>query len=270
MQILGAKAGEVRRIIIDPDQRMHAEVSVQNDMRVFIRHDSQAIIRKQFGVAGASFLEITRGTGEPLDWAYAVLEATAEQAPMDMVTTLLEELRGMVFPIIEDLQATTHALAALAEGLQSPDGDLQRMLADISAITDGMARGEGAIGRLMTEDQFVRDLEATAQNLTGLTTTINSKSGGVPKVMQRVQTMLVSLQTMLTDMRQTGPNVTRITKNMADTTDRLPTLMLQTDQTLDTLDKLLVQLRSLWLLGGKQPDGKRGPSRRLPSLEIKQ
>lgn len=199
-----------------------------------------------------------------------MIEATGEQAPIDMVTALLEELRGMVFPIIEDVQATTNALAALTEGLQSPDGALQRMLADLNAITDGLARGEGAIGRLMTEDRLVRDLEATANNLTDLTTSINSPSGGIPEVMERVQTMLTSLQSMLTDMRDTGPNVTRITKNMAATTDRLPTLMLQTDQTLDTLDKLLVQLRSLWLLGGKQQGGKRGPPRRLPSLEIKQ
>lgn len=269
VQILGAKAGEVRRIVIDPSQSMHAEVHVRDAMRAFIRRDSQAVIRKQFGVAGASFLEITRGTGETLDWAYAVIEATAERAPMDMVSTVIEELRSKALPIIDNVQTTTQALAALAESLQSSDGPLQRMLADLSAMTAGLARGEGAVGRLMTEDQLTRDLEATALNLATLTAALNGKSGGIPDVILRVQTMLASLQDILTDLRQAGPNVTRLTKNMADTTGRLPTIMLQTDDTLDALEKLLVQLRSLWLLGGKRSDGKPAPSRRLPSLEIK-
>ena len=270
VQILGAKAGEVRRIVIDPTQRMHAEVYVRDAVRVFIRRDSQAMIRKQFGVAGASFLEITRGTGEPLDWEYAVIEATAEQAPTDMVITLIEELRGRALPIIADLQTTTHALAGLAEDLQSPDGNLQRMLADLSEITAGIARGEGAVGRLMTEDQLTRDLETTALNLAVLTATMNEPSGGLPQVMQRVQTMLTSLEALLTDLRRTGPNVIRMTKHMADTTERLPTLMLQTDQTLDDLNKLIVQLQSLWLLGGHRSNDQQGSSRRLPSLEIRQ
>ncbi|WP_089722092.1 MlaD family protein [Candidatus Entotheonella palauensis] len=270
VQILGANAGEVRRIVIDPTRRMHAEVYVRDAMRVFIRRDSRALIRKQFGVAGASFLEITRGTGEPIDWGYVVIEATAERAPTDLVTALIEELRSRVVPIVEDLQKTTRALAELTEGLQSPDGPLQRMLLDVSELTAGMARGEGTVGRLMTEDQLTRDLEATALNLVTLTTALNEESDGIPQVMQRVQTMLVSVQDLLTDLRRNGPNVIRLTKNMADTTDRLPALMLQTDQTLDDLDKLIVQLRSLWLLGGKRAPNQRRPSRRLPSLEIKQ
>jgi phospholipid/cholesterol/gamma-HCH transport system substrate-binding protein len=268
--ILGAEAGRVRRIVIDPAQRMHAEVYVRDAMKVFIRRDSQAIIRKQFGVAGASFLEITRGTGESLDWDYAIIEATVERAPTDMVTAFIEELRGKVLPIVEDLQTTTHAVAALVEELRAPGGNLQRMLADLSAISAGMVRGEGAVGQLITEGQLTRDLETTAFNLVALTTTMNETSGDIPQVMQRVESMLASMGEIMTGLRQTGPNVTRMAKNMAETTDRLPMLMLQTDQTLNELDKLIVQLRSLWLLGGKRSTNTRGPSRRLPSLEIKQ
>jgi phospholipid/cholesterol/gamma-HCH transport system substrate-binding protein len=99
---------------------------------------------------------------------------------------------------------------------------------------------------------------------------MNETSGDIPQVMQRVESMLAAMGEIMTGLRQTGPNVTRMAKNMAETTDRLPMLMLQTDQTLNELDKLIVQLRSLWLLGGKRSTNTRGPSRRLPSLEIKQ
>jgi hypothetical protein len=99
VDILGTKAGEVRRIVLDPNQHMHAEISVSKAMLAFVRRDSRAIIRKQFGVAGASYLELTRGSGEPLDWEYAVLTATADRTPTDTVSELLAEIRSKVIPI---------------------------------------------------------------------------------------------------------------------------------------------------------------------------
>src|SRR4029079_9928505 len=48
--VLGTRAGEVRRIVIDPSQRMHAEARVDDQMRPFIRRDSVVSIRRQFGV----------------------------------------------------------------------------------------------------------------------------------------------------------------------------------------------------------------------------
>src|SRR5260370_11786594 len=54
VQVLGTRAGEVRRIVIDPNQRMHAVARVEDQMRPFIRRDSKVSIRRQFGVAGAA------------------------------------------------------------------------------------------------------------------------------------------------------------------------------------------------------------------------
>ena len=76
VQVLGTRAGEVRRIVIDPNQRMHAVARVEDQMRPFIRRDSVVAIRRQFGVAGAAFIDIQRGVGPELDWSYAVIAAT--------------------------------------------------------------------------------------------------------------------------------------------------------------------------------------------------
>ena len=80
VQVLGIRAGEVRRIVIDPNQRMHAEARIEEQMTPFIRRNSQVVIRRQFGVAGAAFLEVSRGTGEPMDWGFAVLAAGTDRA----------------------------------------------------------------------------------------------------------------------------------------------------------------------------------------------
>ena len=68
----------------------------------------RVFIRKQFGIAGAAFLEITRGQGEPLDWDYAVLTAEADQAPTESMGEILEEVRPRSCPS----STTSSALSA--------------------------------------------------------------------------------------------------------------------------------------------------------------
>ena len=50
VEILGTKAGEVRRLVLAPTQHMYAEIYVRKAMLPFLGRDSQAIIRKQFGL----------------------------------------------------------------------------------------------------------------------------------------------------------------------------------------------------------------------------
>lgn len=290
VEILGTHAGEVRRIVINPNQRMHAELSVRKAMLAFLRRDSQATIRKQFGVAGAAYLELTRGTGEPLDPEYAVITATADRAPTDTMNELFVEIQHRILPIIDDSQVAIRAFSALAARLQDPQGRLQRLLGDLTAITAKLERGEGAVGRVLSEDALVRDLErllaqtttdmqrlgpllstleAAAQHASTFTATLNTYAESLPQLTTRARALLVPSQAILENLRQTTPALPRITKSMADTTESLPLLVLQTGQTLDNLEKLLVQLRSLWLLGGRRSEGEEDDSRRLPVVEIK-
>jgi ABC-type transporter Mla subunit MlaD len=63
VEVLGIRAGTVRRIVIDPQQRMHADVDIDDQARAFIRRDSLAVVRRRFSVAGAAFIDISRGHG---------------------------------------------------------------------------------------------------------------------------------------------------------------------------------------------------------------
>ena len=288
VEILGTKAGEVRRIVLAPDQHIHAVIYIRKAMLAFVRRDSQAIIRKQFGVAGAAYLELTRGSGEPLDWEYAVITATAERAPTDTVSALVAEVQSKVVPLLEDAQVAIQTLTALAVSLQDPNGGLQRLFADLHAITGRLERGEGTVGRLLSDDALARNLatfleqtnaaipqlgtafsavETAARNAAALSEALNKSSAGLPQLTQRLQATLASLQEVLTDLRRTTPELPRLTKSLANTTESLPLLMVQTEQTLDNLDKLLRQLRTHWLLGGRRSDQQES-SRRLPALEV--
>jgi phospholipid/cholesterol/gamma-HCH transport system substrate-binding protein len=289
VEILGTKAGEVRRIVLDPAQAMHAEIYVRKAMLGFVRRDSQAIIRKQFGVAGVSYLELTRGSGAALDWEYAVLTATAERPPTDAMSELIAEIQKKVIPLIDNAQVALQTLTALAVSLQDPQGHVQHLLADLHAIAGKLERGEGTVGRLLSDDTVTRDLETllrqvnadvqrlepilsaletTTRHTATLTAALEKYTGSLPQFAQRMQAMLAPLQKVLTDLSRTTPELPRLTRNLANTTESLPLLVMQTEQSLDNLDKLLQQLRSHWLLGGRRSEAQQAPSKRLPVLEI--
>ena len=270
-EILGSKAGEVRQIVIQSDESIYAEVHIKDAMADFVRRDSEVIVRKRFGIAGDSFLDISRGTGQPLDEQYAVLEARIDRAASASTGELLAQIRDRALPVIDDAARTIEALAALTVGLQSPQGNLQQTLANLNAVSGRLARGEGAVGRLLVEDSLVKELETlvaglnrtlggmgpvldelqvTVRNIAAMSEAISAQSQAIPEVSTRVQSVLDSVDDILKDLKRTTPELPRIARSMADTTENLPILLLQTQQTAAELELLIRQLRASWLVGG--------------------
>lgn len=260
VQILGTKAGTVRRIVISPNQQMYAEAQIDDQARAFIRRDSEAVIRKAFGVAGAAFLDISRGSGAELDWRYAVINATTERDPSENIGAMIDQVREKVFPMLDDAGRITHALAVAVEGIN---------------------KGEGNIGILLKDETIARNLEATteqaraaAAQLEGVTHDISAiiasaKAGdsSVPALLKRTDETLASLQTAMKQLSQGAERVPQIARNVEGGTENLGSLLTQTQQTAHELELLSTQLRSLWLLGGsgKPPE----EPARLPATEVR-
>jgi len=283
VEVLGTPAGKVLRIVIDPDQKIHAEARLSGSMLPFVRRDSQAIIRKTFGVAGESYVEITRGSGEELDWDYAVLTAQSDRAPTESMGEILEDVRSRVIPILTQTERTMTALADFTERLADPAGDLQVMLGDLSALTTRIERGEGTLGRLLSNDTTAREIEqllstanaavtrlepileelhATAAQVALLSKSVNAQSKDLPEISASVKSVLASLDDVMGDLRATTPQLPAITRDIGASTANIPVLLGMTQQTLAELEALLRQLRNSWLLGGGgavAPDGGRLP-----------
>jgi phospholipid/cholesterol/gamma-HCH transport system substrate-binding protein len=222
VEILGTKAGEVTRIVIDPAQQMYAEVRLEEDMQVYVRNDSQAVIRKRFGVAGDSYLDISRGAGEPLDWTYAVISASLERPPTENLGAMMDEIKQKVMPIIDETHRSVQLLASIMSRIE---------------------RGEGAVGRLLADDQLVRNLEATAANA-------NASTQAIPGILSRVEKSLAQVQSASRDLARATPEMPELARNLEETSKSLPMLMLQVRATTAELQQLVVQLRGHWLLGG--------------------
>jgi phospholipid/cholesterol/gamma-HCH transport system substrate-binding protein len=267
VMILGTEAGVVERVVIETGQRIYAEASLKQNMMDFVRHDSKAIIRKQFGVAGASYLEIMRGEGAPLDWDYALIDAVAEEAPTQSIGEIIAEVRTKAIPIIDDAG---------------------KLLISLNAVADSIVEGQGALGRLLADDRLVRELETllarvstdvqrvapilnsletTAANVATLSSRIAEQSGDFPQMADDVRRVLTALEAVMADLSRTTPRLPVMVANVNAALTGVPLLMSQTQQVVFELEMLLQQLRSHWLFGGDASESP--PEGRISSLEVK-
>lgn len=271
VEILGTRAGEVQEIVIDPDQQIHARVLIRRDMRPFVRQDSEVFIRKRFGVAGDSYLEITRGMEQPLDWEYAVLEARADRAPTDLLQATLEELRRESVPVLQETRRAIAAYADLGEQMSDPQGKLQLTIGSLHNIALQLEGSEGVLGRLLSDKEFADEIQATLQglnddlerlgplfeelqktatNTTQLSEALAAQGDDLPQITARLTQNLDALQAVLADLRETTPRLPELADGLANATVAMPAVVVQAQSTLLELEKLAESLRSSWLLGG--------------------
>ena len=285
VQVLGTRAGEVRRIVIDPNQRMHAVARVEDQMRPFIRRDSVVTIRRQFGVAGAAYIDIARGSGPELDWSYAVIAATSDRAPTDTLGQMIDELRAKVMPLIDDVNKAVQAFTAVAHRAVDPagpleqtlnsaanvvrkiEGPLEQTLSSAANVARKVDSGEGVAGRLISSDKMANEVEAALVSVRELAAQLErtSKDPRIAQILVKTDSILTSLQQTTRNLANTTP---RITENVAATTEALPSTLLQAQIAAHELEMLLGQLRRHWLLGGLSTPPAPA-SRRAPAIEVR-
>jgi phospholipid/cholesterol/gamma-HCH transport system substrate-binding protein len=256
VQVLGTRVGTVRRVVVDPSQRMYAEAELDEQATAFIRRDSHAVVKKQFGVAGAAFLDISRGTGPPLDWKFAVIDAVTERDPTENIGAMIDQVKQKVFPILDDAARAMHALADTAQGMSQGHGDIGRLLKD-----------EDLANQLT---QTLTNLKTATEQLNGaladvksVTATVNGPEG-VPALLRRADASLASVQKATHDLANATPRLPAITRDLGTITANLPALLSQSQQMAAELEKALVQLRHTWPLSGSAAP----EQRRLSPTEV--
>ncbi|HJR21511.1 MAG TPA: MlaD family protein [Dongiaceae bacterium] len=267
VEILGTRAGRVEQIVLDPDQQMYAMLEIDEQATAFIRRDSTAVIRRRFGVAGAAFVDIARGTGEEMDWTYAVIEAVTERAPTDSVSALIDEARQKVFPILDNANRVTQSLAEVAERINRGEGNVGRLLVDESMVREVEATVGSARDAVAALNVLMADLQKSAGNINTLTQQVSGPDG-VPAVLAQTDQNLATLKRILDDVAAATQRMPAITKNVEGSTANLPALLTQLQVTVQKLDQLVAQLQRSWLLGGggaqPQAPAQFSPSQVLP------
>jgi len=267
VEILGTRAGMVKQIVLDPNQQMYAMIDLDEQATPFIRRDSKAVIRRRFGVAGAAFVDISRGVGEEMDWTYAVIESTTERAPTDSVSALIDEVREKVFPILDNAGAATKSLAEIVDRVNRGEGSVGRVLVDDNLVQQVEATVATAREAATTLNALMADLQKAAGNVSSLTQRLGAPDG-VPAVLARADSTLEAAQKVLEDLAVAAKRMPAIAKNVESGTASLPAVLTQLQVTLEQADKLMAQIRGSWLLGGgaAQPQAPKqfSPSQVLP------
>lgn len=241
VQILGAHAGTVRRIKLNPSGDMYAIVDLDPQVEPFIRRDSRAVIRKQFVVAGASYLDLTRGYGEPMDWSYAVVDASPEANPIDTINKTFQDIHDEILPMLANARDLT--------------GQLDGMVKDIRA-------GKGSVGQIITDDRLIKQTEETIEGLHDVIQRLEPIENQVGSVLGKADATMGNVKAATGDLRKASPRLPSVMKSTDESLKELPALLTQARASMYSLQKLVTQLRGLWILGGSSTSaaGKRLPA----------
>ncbi|QEO16500.1 MlaD family protein [Acetobacter vaccinii] len=231
VQLMGAHAGSISSIKLNPSGKMYAMVDLDPQAKPFIRRDSTALIRRQLIVTGAAYLDLSRGHGEAMDWSYAVIPATPAPNPADQITATLNSIQAEIMPA---LASARHMMAELD-----------------STITD-MHAGKGSVGQLMTNDQLIKQAETVMASLDAVITRLKPIEGQVAGILKKTDATMGNLKSVSGDLKGSTPHLPAIASNVEASTADLPALLAQAQTTLYGLEKLTDQLRGMWLLGGQK------------------
>ena len=292
VQVLGTVVGQVETIMVSDAGQMEAIISVREDFGRFVRNDSDATIKKRFGMAGDAFVEISRGRGEPLDKENATLRCGVDEGPTELLNEVITQIRGEAIPAIRELRAAVVQYAELAAALRDPDGPVQKLLTRSATIAGQVEQGEGVVGRLVMDPEWanqlselwtkldasiteaqvaVKEAGRSASAAADIAESVRSQMEQLPQLVTQTQQVLEETQAILKSIRQTTDQTPRLIQAVSDQVEALPGLVIQTQQTLREIERLVEGLQSHWLIRGyvepDQPTARIAPDQVGPAGE---
>jgi phospholipid/cholesterol/gamma-HCH transport system substrate-binding protein len=244
VEILETQAGRLEQIRINDDGSMIGEISINGRFIRFVRQDSEAIIKKRFAVAGDSFIEITRGTGEVLPEDDRFIPIKKDDDVTEMIQDIVVQVEDAVIPFMQQVEHTLYAYEAVATNITSPEGAVQKILRSVQELVDDVADGKGAAGMLLRD----------------------------PQTADEVQEILASFNQLSQELVKVGEDVKAITASVKQTTDsELPQLGREATQAIEEARRTLEGLQRHWLLRGSmelpQSEGRLSPENYQPQLK---
>lgn len=229
---LGTLVGTVSDVTVDPSGRMEAQANIRRDFFLFMRADSSAVVKKQFGMMGDSYFEITRGEGLPLREKNASIICT-ERLP-SALEVAVEEIRHEAVPALEKLSAGLDTWAVLGSNLISSQERLDHLLDRANNLAADLQQGKGTLGRLLADP-------AAAEEMQALLVKAN-------RSMDEVRVTLAHLQEASVNLRLASTNLPSISHALSKEARELPGLALQSQIAMRELERLIEAMQRHWLL----------------------
>lgn len=241
IEILGAVAGRVDRIRVHDDGSIQGILRVRGEYARFLHTDSAAIVKKEYGVAGSSYIVITVGAGAPLPLEDATIPIRKDTELLEMLQMVVEQIQESVLPALTEVEKTLAEYRGLAADLRSPTNSLQQLLANMNGIAEGLRQGEGTAGKILRDPAIADESHKAVQQ-------VNALLGKLEKTIDEANGILRNVQKSSDALPEV---VEAVRGEMKD----VPGVVLQARATLDETEKLLSGLQRHWLLRGAMEGG---------------
>lgn len=223
VMLLGTKVGAVKDIQVEDDGRMTGIITVRGQFMRFVRKDSVAQVKRKLVVTGDAYVELTRGQGAELPRTGGELVTIQYSEILDVLTMMMDEFRVDFAKTLELVQAAIKEYTLVAQNLNNPDGQLQRILANADGLLTDIRQGDGLPAKLLNDPAMATNIEATVE---------------------QVNALLVSLNDVVKEIQTTVEKLPPMVDTLSDETDNLPvvigdaqTLMRESTATLEGLQR---------------------------------
>jgi len=143
VRIRSTLAGRVGKILPTSDGFMATTLTIKERFKPFMTKDSVAKIKKKFGVAGDSFVEIEKGKGLPAqDGDFIVCQKDEEI--MEIAKKALNDVQGVVLPLLDETK---------------------QILKHVNGIVGSVEEGNGLAGTLIHDKKLSDDVKKTVENV---------------------------------------------------------------------------------------------------------
>jgi phospholipid/cholesterol/gamma-HCH transport system substrate-binding protein len=252
--VLGVSAGMVGDIRVGDDGRMTAHVKIRRDFAPFVRVDSTASIKKVFGVAGDSFMEITRGIGAALPLRAPEIACLVPDDSLDRMEKMLVDLHSELMPVVKKAGEGVAEWTRLGGDLQENTRQLHELLARLDNLAIGVEQGKGTAGKLLSETTL-------ADQAQKLLLQANEAMG-------ELQEMETNLAVAVKNVQNGTTRLPEITDAMANEARDLPGLVRQTQMSMRELERLIEAMQRNWLVRKYVNKTNPPPLRPLPETVV--
>jgi phospholipid/cholesterol/gamma-HCH transport system substrate-binding protein len=221
VQVRNTVAGRVGKIMPTEGGMMGTTFVLKESFHPFVTEDSVAKVKKKFGVAGDSYVEIGRGSGAVVEDG-GVIECAKDEELMEKAQLLLEELETSLVPMFEDFE---------------------KIVASVASILASVEEGEGVAGAVVKDSEMRDDLIELVAHLEGVAVEAESLVAQAGALLSNDVSQIVGDATVVADRAKVlmQDDVTRIAGNMHGIQSEL-------SRTLREGRRLIVGVQRHWLL----------------------
>lgn len=213
----GFKIGKVQSLSLNDGGMVMIQVSVPQRHIKWLRTDTQFVLEKPI-IGAPRIVVVTANFNHPLLNKDAVREIT--------ITSDINEIVQKIQPVLDRVNNIAISVDKLTAALSSPQGDLNRTLANAQVLTAKLSQKESLLEMAVADKESVKSVHQALRQVKDIT-------GQIDGILKKVDTMAIKTDDSLYGKDGVLPTVGRILKDLLAKLQKLET-------TIDNVNKMSV------------------------------